>query len=107
VPLGIIAEAVLRLEHKVDLLLTHLKVPVKPMHFVGNSCPVCKQANDFYIDVVKNIVSKRCGCSTGKQPSVFPLLPVGVQPNAALPRSAQPEAEESSGAEDRRRSEGR
>lgn len=74
--LSLIAEALARIEHKIDLLLTHFKVQTKPMHFFGNACPVCKIPIDYVIDIQKNMVMRKCSCSTGKSPSIAPLSPV-------------------------------
>lgn len=73
--LGIIAEGILRIEHKLDLLLKHLKVPVQQMHFIGQACPVCGHLIDYQVDLFKSVVYRRCGCSTGKQPPAQPLIP--------------------------------
>ena len=72
---SLLAEALARMEHKIDLLLTHFKVNTKPMHFYGISCPVCKQQIEYVIDIQQNIVKRKCGCSTNKQPSIQ-LTPV-------------------------------
>lgn len=112
--LGILAEAVLRIEHKIDLVLGRLGFldasPNKMMHFIGNMCPVCCQAVDYQIDITHNVVVRKCGCKTGKQPSTIPLTPVtGVQNGNTPP--ASPLAPAADGAEpapkDRHRRQGR
>ena len=94
--LGILAEAVLRLEHKLDLVLTALqfleKTPPKQMHFVGNMCPVCKQLIDYQVDITHNVVTRKCGCKTGKQPSAVPLIPLTGVPNGN-PSTTDPAAQ--------------
>jgi hypothetical protein len=75
--LAIIAEAVLRIEHKLDAILRHLLVPMPlPMHFSGSMCPACGQLVDYQIDFKNQVVVRRCGCKTGKIPSAIPMLPV-------------------------------
>lgn len=76
--LGIIAEWLARIEHKLDLLLNTIGGTHLPMHFVGHSCPVCKKNVDYQIDIGKNVVTRRCGCSTGKLPMTVPLTPVDI-----------------------------
>ena len=73
-PMTAIAEAILRVEYKLDLLLKHLKVSTKPMHF-ADYCSVCKRTVDYQIDIAKGIVVRKCDCSTGKQPPLIPLVP--------------------------------
>lgn len=74
-------EAVLRLEHKVDLLLR--QVNEKELTKVGaptHTCPVCKQVVNYNVDIEDSVVIRKCGCSTGKialdmgafAPPVFP-----------------------------------
>jgi len=74
--LSILAEALARIEHKLDALCRSTNTPVYPMHFSGNSCPSCNQNIDYQIDVQHQVVIRRCGCSTGKVPSAIPLLPI-------------------------------
>ena len=82
--LGIIAEAVLRIEHKVDAILRAVLPKgqsVQPLHFIGQQCPVCTAPVDFTVDVQKGVVVRRCGCKTGKVPSMIPLTPVEAPRN--------------------------
>jgi hypothetical protein len=74
--LSILSEALARIEHKIDQLLNHLKVQTRPMHFFGNACPVCKNPIEYIIDLQKNMVVRKCNCSTGKSPSIAPLSPL-------------------------------
>src|ERR1017187_10379054 len=83
--LNILAEGLLRCEHKLDLILRHLKVLVTPMHFVGTPCPVCSNPIDYQVDVGHNVVVRKCKCSTGKYVSPIPLVPVGGAPNESPP----------------------
>ncbi len=84
--LGIIAEALLRVEHKLDALLTFIGVKPIPMHFIGQKCPSCLYNIDYLIDVEHQLVKRRCNCKTGKIPSTISLLPVGDD-NAKASRS--------------------
>ncbi len=73
----VLAEALARIEFKLDLLLKAAELlPPMPMHFQGHTCPVCGLPVDHQIDLVKNVVVRRCGCKTGKQPALTPLFPV-------------------------------
>lgn len=74
--LAILAEALARIEHKLDYLLRHHSVPVMPMYFTGNSCPVCNKLIEYQVDVKHQVVVRRCDCTTGKIPSAIPLTPV-------------------------------
>lgn len=83
--LGIIAEALARIEYKLDLIIEKLMMgtrTITPMHFIGHSCPVCGKRVDYQIDVSKNVVIRHCGCSTGKLPMTIPLTP--VNPNGEI-----------------------
>lgn len=82
---GILAEALLRIEHKVDAILKAVmlpgQIPPMPLHFVGQQCPICYSPIDYQVDVQKGVVVRRCGCKTGKVPSMIPLTPVEVPRN--------------------------
>ena len=79
-PMSEIAESLARIEHKLDLVLKHIGVSgAPPMHFQGQYCPACMMPVDYVIDMMKNIVVRRCGCTTGKQPSAVPLTPLSPQ----------------------------
>lgn len=79
-PLGIIAEAIARVEHKIDIVIRILRsldsTPYPPMQFAGHLCPLCSKTVEYQIDIQKNVVVRKCGCSTGKQPMLIPLMPV-------------------------------
>jgi len=98
--LAILAEALARIEHKVDHLIRHLNVPVYPMHFSGNACPVCSKAIDYQVDVKSQIVTRRCDCTTGKVPSAIPLLPVAPPTGAPNGYSTVDAEQRPSGAEE-------
>ena len=66
----LLAEALVRVEHKVDILLQlitlvlgeHLPMPqVKD----NNICPVCSKPIRYYMDVIRRAVVRDCGCGTG------------------------------------------
>lgn len=105
--LSILAEALMRIEHKLDLLIEgfFVKTVVHPkLHFFGNTCPVCGESIDYQIDVQHQVVVRRCGCKTGKIPSAIPLLPA-VQPGTTngYPTPAEEERAPVSENSDRRK----
>lgn len=103
--LSILAEALARIEHKLDLLIDGLfmKSTVhSKVHFIGNTCPVCTEPIDYQVDVQHQVVVRRCGCKTGKIPSAIPLLPV-AQPGTQNGYPTPAEEERASVPEDRDR----
>ena len=76
-PTRVLAEALVRVEHKVDAIMRHLQVKSKPMHFIGEQCPVCSKPIEYQVDIFMNVVVRRCGCNSGKIPSGIQLLPSG------------------------------
>jgi hypothetical protein len=73
----LVAEALLRIEHKVDALLRHFKVPTTQMHFIGSACPVCMNLIEYQLDMKNNVAIRKCNCRSGKQPSLFPITDIG------------------------------
>jgi hypothetical protein len=72
-PDGVITEALVRLEHKIDILINLLRQGAN-MFFnisqVGDSfnvCPVCNQIVEKSVDPIKKVVVRKCGCKTGLQ----------------------------------------
>jgi hypothetical protein len=63
----ILAEALARVEFKLDLIMKHLKItaPV-PMSYQGQSCPVCNFPVEYQVDISKQVVVRKCQCGTGK-----------------------------------------
>lgn len=73
-------EAILVLQHKVDLLLKldqirHMRdgtkgladlVALAPVGDPNHYCPVCDQKVDYTIDINDAVVIRKCKCSTGK-----------------------------------------
>lgn len=63
----VLAEALARVEFKLDLLMKHLKVgPSIPMNFEGHICPVCNYVTQYHLDLMKKVVVRKCQCTTGK-----------------------------------------
>lgn len=110
--LAILAEAVARIEAKLDMILGKLQflegTPYPQVHFIGTPCPVCKQVIDYQVDLTHNVVVRRCGCKTGKQPSAIPLVPIPGAPNASSNsgQNPDPNSPDSSGASYRSRRKG-
>lgn len=65
----ILAEALARVEFKLDLLLRHLKVNTNQMMQIGaHTCPVCSMVVTYQVDLAKSVVVRKCACGTGKIP---------------------------------------
>lgn len=79
--LHILSEALARIEYKIDLIVSRLgfldKTPIPPMRFSGVNCPVCSVPVEYQVDVTHNVVVRKCECTTGKVPSIIPLIPLG------------------------------
>ncbi len=88
-----LAEAVLRLEFKVDLIMKFLGMPpAMPMHFIGQMCPACSKSVDYQIDVNHQVVIRKCDCKSGKIPSTYPLLPAQGATSGQASTQASPGA---------------
>lgn len=72
----ILAEALARVEHKLDAIINHFKIKSQPVHFPGQVCPTCQSFIDYQVDVLKGVVVRKCKCSTGKMAPTISLLPV-------------------------------
>lgn len=66
-----LAEALARVEHKLDLLLEsqagldrqlQLRSVGDPEHL----CPVCQNSVSYHVDIMSKLLTRTCGCSTGK-----------------------------------------
>lgn len=70
----VLAEALARVEYKLDQLLTALKIgsPL-PMAAPMQSCPACSHPIEYLLDVNRNVVVRKCKCGTGKLPAIIPL----------------------------------
>lgn len=78
----ILAEALARLEHKMDVVIRalmqkgYIAATNTPMHFPGHTCPVCNNLVDYQVELTKGVVVRKCKCTTGKVAPVIPLTPV-------------------------------
>lgn len=100
----VLAEQLCRIEWKLDLLLRNAKLPsimLMPMDSPGQSCPACKQSVEYKINVTKKVVTRKCGCGTGKIPNDMDLFTSPI-PGAIGGTSGNAEPEEPQ-AQDRRR----
>jgi len=94
---NVLAEALARIEHKLDLLLEAAYVNVKiqdgevvtgPMGMLRmlgepSACPVCKQKVDYQVDQINKVIVRKCGCKTGLQ---APMDLSAFAPPASAPR---------------------
>lgn len=88
----VLAEALARLEHKVDLILEFLATTVGPgtqgflLTQVGDQkhvCPVCTQQVQYMVDIIKKVVIRKCGCATGM---IAPFDPTLFAPPLTSPK---------------------
>jgi len=106
---SIISEILARIEHKLDLILTAIKYHESPgrmpMHFFGHVCPVCDKMVDYQVDLLNNVVSRRCDCTTGKVLPTMPLFPLtaGVTDGNAASNADTARSEGEGNAKNRRR----
>ena len=70
----VLSEALARVEFKLDLLLRHLNVPPAGMDAMGQICPSCRQPVEYQVNVTKKVVTRKCGCRTGKVPPDMDLI---------------------------------
>lgn len=64
-------EALLRIEHKLDLVLDvakgeKLKDILRAVGDPGHFCSLCTRLVEYHVDVNDAVVVRKCGCSTGK-----------------------------------------
>ena len=67
-----LAEALARIEHKVDVLFTFLRrqnpqLMIPAVGDLNHTCPVCQQPVTYVVDPVVQILIRKCGCRTGLQ----------------------------------------
>ena len=65
----VLAEAMARIEFKHDLIILSLKLSgalLPQLETPGQSCPVCKGPVEYQTNVFKGVVTRKCGCKTGK-----------------------------------------
>lgn len=95
----VLAEQLCRVEFKLDLILRQLKLPsimLLPMDAPGQSCPVCKQPVEYQVQVTKKVVTRRCGCKTGKvAPDMDLFTPPVIGPQGAQRGNQEPEGSRS------------
>lgn len=86
---NVLAEALARIEHKLDLILEASRV-LKGITQLGErmQCPVCKQTVDYQVDQINKVISRKCGCKTGLQ---APLDLNAFAPPAPAPRKDNPD----------------
>lgn len=73
---SVLMEALLRIEHKLDLLLSEeirpknnprpIAFELEPVGDPKHHCPVCAKKVEYVIDALNKVVARKCGCSTGK-----------------------------------------
>jgi hypothetical protein len=80
---NVLAEALARIEHKLDRLLD--RQLVQPIEQLGArvACPVCKQKVDYQVDQINKVIVRKCGCKTGLQ---APMDLSAFAPPASAPR---------------------
>lgn len=81
-----LAEALIRIEHKQDILLRWLNLPRDQMPQLqfsdaGISCPLCMMPISYTVDLQDLVAVRNCGCKTGKVPPAQPLFPVVPEEN--------------------------
>jgi hypothetical protein len=72
--LGVLAEALARVEHKLDLIINQ-SFGNTPAFLTGvgdpsHTCPLCKKQVRYTVDVIKKVLTRQCGCKTGLQPPI-------------------------------------
>lgn len=66
---NLILEHLARLEFKIDVLYRALQLKAigeRLMPGVHRTCPYCESKVSYDIDPVANVVTTKCGCTTGK-----------------------------------------
>ena len=85
---NVLAEALARIEHKLDRLLERqLKQPIEQLGALV-ACPICKQQVDYQVDQINKVIARKCGCKTGLQ---APLDLNAFAPPAPAPRKDNPD----------------
>jgi hypothetical protein len=71
--LSVIAEAVLRVEHKLDVLLQIRLNDWKSAYPMANGtvCPICTTEVQYQMNISANVVTRKCGCGTKLSPMIF------------------------------------
>lgn len=67
---ALLMETLLRVEHKLDLLLKRLPAEdgddLLKVGSPTHCCPLCTQPVSYNVDINDSVVVRKCGCSTGK-----------------------------------------
>jgi hypothetical protein len=72
----LLAEALARIEHKVDALINEKRfLVIPPLGDFSHVCPVCKRSVQYMVDQMAEILIRKCGCTTGKQAPIK-LMPI-------------------------------
>jgi len=105
---GTLSEALIRIEYKVDLVLDYigrtapvLLAQVIQENRLGDSkqtCPACGNQVATQVDIVNKVITRKCGCSSGKSAPID----LGVFAPPVLP--AKRESADGSDQEDRNNS---
>jgi hypothetical protein len=98
-PNSVITEALLRLEHKVDLLISLMKsnnifLQMPQLGDQFNICPICNQQVEKFVDPIKKVLVRKCGCKTGLQAPVDLNALMPPQPAATEKRYGRDESEQ-------------
>ena len=69
---SVLAEALARVEHKLDVLISLIAMgglagKFAQMGAPDHTCPLCHQQVKYQVDIFKGVVTRQCGCSTGLQ----------------------------------------
>ncbi len=68
----VLAEALARIEHKMDLILQQEKkrnpqLLIPPVGAFLHNCPVCSEQVKYIVDPILAVLIRKCGCKTGMQ----------------------------------------
>jgi hypothetical protein len=79
--LNVIAEALARVEYKLDMLLWALNATKNTTMAAPNlganmtRCPLCFDLIQYQVDIINQVTKRVCGCKTGMQPPTISFLP--------------------------------
>lgn len=82
---NILAEALARIEHKLDLLLEsqasqHPNLLLTPVGDGEHTCPLCLKPVHYQVDFMNALIKRLCGCSTGLQAPVDLNIQIATEP---------------------------
>ena len=107
---AVLAEALSRLEHKVDLLMHLIAGNFSGAHLQlgdpNHICPVCQSQVTYRIDIANKVAIRSCKCSTGLQAPIDlgAYSPPVIQARKDVGNGPEEDGDDSSG---RRRIHGR